>query len=81
MLRLNFLGELICRINDRIDIPADTLLRPAQRPGYFCQVYVSQDEKVNVAGRMLFRPRDRTIDEGPLDAFGKRIQRASNYVG
>ena len=81
MLPLNLPGELIRRINDGIDGPAEALLCPAERPGYFCQVYASQDQEVHVAGSVLLRARDRAIDESPLDAICKRVQRASNHVG
>ena len=55
MLRLNLPDELIRRINDGIDGPAEALLCPAERLGYLCQVYASQDQEVHVAGSVLFR--------------------------
>jgi len=76
----HFLGELVRRIDGRVDLAAKILLRLRQRRNHSAERGLPHNDDIDVASRLLATGGHGAVNEGYRDALGERGQSFAKNV-
>ena len=80
MLLPHLLSELRSRVDSRVDLAADPILRLGQSVDHLAERHVADHEQIDVARALFGSARDRAENERADDAIAERLERVADDV-